>query len=172
MPTSIESAPIRGAQGREFTSERACKSRPQAPDGALRASKGDRESEALRQRLRAALQGKTIREVAAETQTCPETVRRYLKCSVSSVEFLTKVCHVYGLSAEWLIFGRGAPSYIAAQFNVIVETELSLILTEIARRWDRAETLLSASHAGSGRAGARLGSEPPSREVPSLNCRK
>lgn len=94
----------------------------------------------LGHRLRHILGDKSFRTIAIETNSCAETVRRYLNGAPCSVEFISKVCIRYGVCAEWLLFGRGEPNADAvdqvAQLNQVTPSEL---LREVARRWEAIE---------------------------------
>jgi len=99
--------------------------------------------EAIRLRLRQITEGKTIRAIAAETEMCPETVRRYLNGSACSIEFLAKVCVRYGVDAEWLLFGRGRTQINTRSPSLIEECGARSVVGEIARRWARMESRMA-----------------------------
>ena len=64
-------------------------------------------AEPLRERLRLAVQGESCRDVGERTATHPETVRRYLSNGTPSTDFIRNVAEAYGISADWLLCGRG-----------------------------------------------------------------
>ena len=65
------------------------------------------ESSALHDRLREVAGDRTYRAVGDLTGHHPETVRRYMQGQAPSVEFLAAVCAALGVSADWLLTGRG-----------------------------------------------------------------
>lgn len=97
----------------------------------------DAAAEGLRRRICDALRGKSVRVIASETGFCAETVRRYLRTSKCSVEFVATLCTRYGLSAEWLLFGRGSPDYEDQAKSVLAQASFGSLLSELARRWER-----------------------------------
>lgn len=68
------------------------------------------ESSSLHDRLREVVGDRTYRALADLTGQHPETVRRYMQGQAPSVEFLAAVCSALGVSADWLLTGRG-PSH-------------------------------------------------------------
>lgn len=135
--------------------------------------------DALRLRLRQVTEGKTIRTIAAETEMCPETVRRYLNGSVCSVEFIGRMCARYGVDADWLLFGRGRVRRSAQSMELITECGAAGLLGELAHRWEQMELRMielsrrldaidsTRSPIGSGRS-IRIGDPDPVPERPPL----
>jgi len=62
----------------------------------------------LHERLRLAADGRSNRIIAELTGVPTETVRRYMGGQGPSAEFLTRFCASMGISADWLLLGRGA----------------------------------------------------------------
>jgi hypothetical protein len=51
----------------------------------------------------------TFREVARTLDLSTESVRRALRTGPISLEMAVRVCERFGVSIEWLVFGRGLP---------------------------------------------------------------
>jgi helix-turn-helix protein len=49
----------------------------------------------------------TFREVGELTGTHPENARRYLQGGSVSLNFVRNFCRAFGVSADWLLEGRG-----------------------------------------------------------------
>ncbi len=64
-------------------------------------------SDGLHDRLREAAGHRSYRHIGELTDTHPETVRRYMQGQAPGIEFITAFVNGLGLSAEWLISGRG-----------------------------------------------------------------
>ena len=78
-----------------------------------RAMEGDSlEERAVHKRLVALLGDRKVNAVASDLRVNRESVRRYLRGASPSVTFLQRVCIVYGVSADWLLCGRGEPGVI------------------------------------------------------------
>jgi hypothetical protein len=58
-------------------------------------------------RVAAACRGHKPTPLAAKLDLHPETVRRYLNGQRPSPEFLAAICRELGVSAEWLLLGKG-----------------------------------------------------------------
>lgn len=95
--------------------------------------------DAIRDRLRLALNGESCRRIGLRTNTHPETVRRYLSTGHPSVIFIRAIARSYGISCEWLLLGIGSarPKDIAAE--VLRATPLPGLLRCIAERLATAE---------------------------------
>jgi hypothetical protein len=61
----------------------------------------------LRQRLNSETMHLTLREIGDRTATHPETVRRYLTSGSPSAMFLALFCRAFGVSADWVLSGKG-----------------------------------------------------------------
>jgi len=66
---------------------------------------------ALHQRLRAVTKDFSHRELAELTGVSLETSRRYSEGRGPSVAYLKRLCDAVGISADWLLLGRGSPVY-------------------------------------------------------------
>ncbi len=66
---------------------------------------------ALHQRLRAVTKDFSHRELAELTGVSLETSRRYSEGRGPSVAYLKRLCEAVGISADWLLLGRGSPMY-------------------------------------------------------------
>lgn len=95
--------------------------------------------DAIRDRLRLALNGESCRRIGIRTKTHPETVRRYLSNGHPSVTFLSEIARSYGISCEWLLLGTGParPQDVAAE--VLRATSLPALLRCIAEKLATAE---------------------------------
>jgi transcriptional regulator with XRE-family HTH domain len=60
-------------------------------------------------RIKVACGRRTYAEIARMTGQHPETVRRYMHGHKPSIEFIAAVSRVFGVSADWLLLGRGEP---------------------------------------------------------------
>ena len=58
------------------------------------------------ERARCALTGRSYRQIGLDTNTHPETVRRYLRDGRPCARFLAAICQAYGLNPAWLLLGR------------------------------------------------------------------
>ena len=63
--------------------------------------------EQLEQRVRDMCAGLSSRELGALGDVSAETARRYRNTGRASPQFLCRVASATGVSAEWLLFGRG-----------------------------------------------------------------
>src|SRR5262245_18363497 len=66
----------------------------------------------VRRRLRQACAGYSLADLGRMTGDHPENIRRYLSGigkTPFSFEYATGLCHATGLSADWLLLGRGLP---------------------------------------------------------------
>jgi hypothetical protein len=50
--------------------------------------------------------GLSCREIAESTGNNHENVRRYMKTGAPSLEFFRAFCDRFGVSSDWLLFGR------------------------------------------------------------------
>lgn len=88
---------------------------------------GSQMDVAMAQRLRAVTREFSHRELAELTGMSHETVRRYLEGKVPGPGFIKRLCEALGLSADWLLLGRGAPVYQREQ----AVTEISGSIDEL-----------------------------------------
>lgn len=63
----------------------------------------------VRARLLEGIGHSTIREVADSIGLHRESVRRALRDGIIPLELVFRICSRFGLSADWVIFGRGDP---------------------------------------------------------------
>lgn len=61
----------------------------------------------VRERLNRVTAGYTFQELGELMGFFPETVRRYLRHGSPRAEFVAAVCRTFGVSAEWLLLGKG-----------------------------------------------------------------
>lgn len=124
-------------------------------------------ADAVRERMCSVLRGKSIRTISVETGFCPETVRRYLRSSKCSVEFVARLCERYALNADWLLFGRGQPEQARHAQHVLESTDVPSILIELAQRWQHLEHRLDAVTERLETVSRKLDEDPASRIGPS-----
>jgi transcriptional regulator with XRE-family HTH domain len=67
-------------------------------------------STGIHDRMAIACRGLNYREVASMTRFNHETVRRYLRGTAPSVQFIAHLARALALSTDWLLLGRG-PMY-------------------------------------------------------------
>ncbi len=63
--------------------------------------------ESFHQRVAEAVGDLSYRQLGRLTDTHPETARRYMQGQAPSAVFLINLCREFGISAEWLLNGRG-----------------------------------------------------------------
>lgn len=86
----------------------------------------------LHERLQAVAGNLTYRNLAELTKTHPETVRRYMQGHAPSVEFLAAICTSMGISAEWLLTGRGPMRVTELRQHALKEANPAELLTAVA----------------------------------------
>lgn len=65
------------------------------------------EPGSLHERLRIVAGQRSYRSLAEITGQNTETVRRYMLGAAPSIEFVSSMCDRFGVSAEWMLTGRG-----------------------------------------------------------------
>ncbi len=63
----------------------------------------------VRARLAKVTAGYTFHELGELMGFFPETVRRYLRHGSPRAEFVAAVCQTFGVSATWVLLGKGGP---------------------------------------------------------------
>jgi transcriptional regulator with XRE-family HTH domain len=102
------------------------------------AERADRtELTPLHDRLHEVFNGCSYRAIGEQTQTSPETVRRYMQGQAPSVEFLAQVCHVAGVNGQWMLTGRGPKKAEHIRAHALDEANASELLTAMARTLER-----------------------------------
>ncbi len=86
----------------------------------------------LHERLEAAVDGRSYRQLSDITGIHPETVRRYMQGQAPSAEFLAGLCSSLGLSAEWLLLGHGPMLSDEIRGHALGEASAADLLTAIA----------------------------------------
>ncbi|MFN0134184.1 MAG: helix-turn-helix domain-containing protein [Phycisphaerales bacterium] len=87
--------------------------------------------------MRAAVGQRTHRHIAELTGTNHETARRYLSGQAPSVEFLSALCRALGLSAEWLLSGRGPMKAAEVRHHTLNESGAADLLAALSRSVER-----------------------------------
>lgn len=118
-------------------------------------------------RLRQAVADRSYRQIADDTDTHPETVRRYLTDGTPCARFIAAVCRAYGVSADWVLLGsegagRAPPETVRASIiaDVLVEDGRLRVLGVSCA--DGVEADDDATERG--RSSARAGSPVPPTE--------
>jgi transcriptional regulator with XRE-family HTH domain len=103
------------------------------------------------ERLAAVVGQRSSRHIGDLTSTNHETVRRYLTGFAPSIEFVQAVCKAFGVSAEWLLTGKGPMKASDIRRNALREADAGELLTALATtvetliaRVDRLEILLQS----------------------------
>jgi transcriptional regulator with XRE-family HTH domain len=87
----------------------------------------------LHERMRLAVgEHATYRQVSDRTGTHAETVRRYMQGQAPSVEFVAALCRVFGISADWLLTGRGPMKAADLKGHVLGESSAGELFTAVA----------------------------------------
>jgi transcriptional regulator with XRE-family HTH domain len=79
----------------------------------------------------------TYRQVSDQTGTNAETVRRYLQGHAPSVEFVAALCRVFGISADWLLTGRGPMKAADLKTHVLGDSSAGELFTAVADNLER-----------------------------------
>ena len=105
--------------------------------------------EGLHERLSSAVENRSYRQIGDLTGTHPETVRRYMQGQAPSAEFLAGVCGSMGISAEWLLLGKGPKLTADIRGHALSEATSADLLTAISQtlegligRVDRVEVFM------------------------------
>jgi len=103
----------------------------------------------LHERLAAVVGQRSSRYVGELTNTNHETVRRYLAGQAPSTEFLQAVCRAFGLSADWLLLGKGPMKAADVRDHALRQADPSELLTALSvaverliERVDRLEQMM------------------------------
>lgn len=94
----------------------------------------------LHERLAAVVGQRSSRSIGDLTGTNHETVRRYLSGNAPSVEFLQALCRAFGVSADWLLTGKGPMRTSDVRHHALREADPGELLTALA---SSVETVLS-----------------------------
>jgi transcriptional regulator with XRE-family HTH domain len=89
------------------------------------------------ERMLSAVGNRTYRHVGELTNTHPETVRRYLQGQVPSVEFVASLSKALGVSADWLLTGRGPMKNEDLRAHALAQADASELLTAMADTMER-----------------------------------
>lgn len=101
MQLAVRSSAASDTVGRTLAMARPAS--PFAPAAAVR------PQTTLHDRMRMVVGNRTYAAVARATGCNDETVRRYLSGGRVSVDFIIALAECYGVSADWLLLGRGRP---------------------------------------------------------------
>jgi transcriptional regulator with XRE-family HTH domain len=114
--------------------------------------------EEFHDRLQHAVGDMSYRKLGRLTDTHPETVRRYMQGQAPSTTFLINFCRAFGISADWLLTGRGAMRCSDIRMNALRLANPSELLGALAvslanqtERLTRIEQLATPSDAKSDR---------------------
>lgn len=93
-------------------------------------------------RLQHAVSDMSYRKLGRLTDTHPETVRRYMQGQAPSTTFLINLCKAFGISADWLLTGRGAMRCSDIRMNALRLANPSELLNALAASFaDQTERL-------------------------------
>ncbi|MFG0275287.1 MAG: helix-turn-helix domain-containing protein [Phycisphaerales bacterium] len=113
------------------------------PDAVLRLHRPDESNgaraSALHDRICSVVEGLSFRELAECTGLNAETIRRYVRGADPSVAFIARLCEVFDLSAEWLLFGRGPRDRADAVEHALRSAGYGRLLAALADRLDQAD---------------------------------
>jgi hypothetical protein len=108
----------------------------------------------LHDRLREIAGDRTYRAIGELTRQNSETVRRYMQGQAPSVEFLAAICAAMGVSADWMITGRGPMFVGEAKSHALREANAAELLSAVAttleslgNRLDRLEVFVQTLEA-------------------------
>lgn len=134
---------------------------------------------ALHQRLRAVTRDFSHRELAELTGVSLETARRYNEGRGPSVAYIKKLCDALGISADWVLLGRGSPVYRPGVPLGQMDSSVDEVLDGLSRYLKRLHLELARAGTGmqpggtGGQVEASLSASlhadlvnPPVREVP------
>jgi transcriptional regulator with XRE-family HTH domain len=96
-------------------------------------------SSELNDRINSIVAGLSFRELAELTGLNAETIRRYVRGADPSVAFIARLCEVFELSAEWLLFGRGPRDREDALEHTLHAAGHARLLAALADRLDHTE---------------------------------
>ncbi|MBM4108216.1 MAG: helix-turn-helix transcriptional regulator [Phycisphaerae bacterium] len=92
----------------------------------------------LHERMRLAVgEEATYRQVADRTGANAESVRRYLQGHAPSIEFVVAMCRCFGVSADWLLTGRGPMKASDLKGHVLGESSAGELFTAVADNLER-----------------------------------
>ncbi len=97
----------------------------------------------MHERLLAAVGDRTYRLIGEMTGTHPETVRRYLQGQAPSVEFVASLSSALGISADWLLTGRGPMKSDELKAHALAQADPGDLLRAMSRN---IESLLDRVH--------------------------
>lgn len=92
----------------------------------------------LHERMRLAVgEDSTYRQVADRTGANAESVRRYMQGNAPSVEFVVSLCRCFGVSADWLLTGRGPMKAKDLKGYALGESSAGELFTAVAENLER-----------------------------------
>lgn len=98
----------------------------------------------------------SYRKLGRLTDTHPETVRRYMQGQAPSTTFLINLCRAFGISADWLLTGRGAMRCSDIRMNALRMANPSELLSALATSLsDQTERLARLEQISSGPEAAK-----------------
>lgn len=111
----------------------------------------------------------SYRKLGRLTDTHPETVRRYMQGQAPSTTFLINLCKAFGISADWLLTGRGAMRCSDIRMNALRLANPSELLNALAASLsDQTERLARLEQISSGADSAKTESNSVREHKPDL----
>lgn len=94
------------------------------------------DDEMVSSRLKEALEGLNVSEVARQTGASRQSIHRYAAGFTPSVSFLVRFCEATETSAEWLLVGRGPKKRADVAAGHLAAASASELCQALARRID------------------------------------
>ena len=83
-------------------------------------------SRLLRRRMRQITGDRSCRQIGEDTDTHPETVRRYLTTGTRCARFIAALCRTYGADARWLLLGADPTTHASMPSTIQVTVALEV----------------------------------------------
>ncbi len=95
------------------------------------------DAQALCDRVRHAMRGRSLRAIGRSTGVSAETVRRYARGAVPSSLFLMRLCVAEKIDPAWLLLGEEHEAKPPDLQQQMARVESATLLNELARRMTR-----------------------------------
>ena len=129
---------------------------------------------AIHDRIRACIGRDKIADIARGTGLNSETIRRHIRGTPPSVQFVAELCLLYGVRTDWLILGRGEMTQELECAKEVSAFSNSMLIVELANRlltdMDSLSVMIelfaqAEQKSGGEQAGVNLGQEKPADSV-------
>lgn len=94
------------------------------------------DDEMVCSRLKKALEGLNVSEIARQTGASRQSIHRYAAGFTPSVSFLVRFCEATEISAEWLLVGRGPKKRADVAAGHLASASATELCQALARRID------------------------------------